>query len=74
MYYEFQTSVGMFRIEPDPDDSTKVLLSIDNVSLGKYDSPAAAAAAVFGQNTGWERWDLLRQISGPRDLSEWRGT
>ena len=72
MPYEFQTHIGMFRIEPDADDPDAVLLSIDNVPIGKYPSAPAAAEAVYAQETGWEHWDLLQEITGPRDLTEWK--
>jgi hypothetical protein len=71
MYYEFLTSIGMFRIQVDQEEPERVILSIDNILIGKYESPEAAARAVYAQQTGWERWDFLREISGPRDLSEW---
>lgn len=72
MDYEFQTSVGVLRIHPDPEERGQVLLSIDNILIGKFESADDAASAVYAQETGWERWDTLREISGPRDLSEWQ--
>jgi hypothetical protein len=74
MYYEFQTEIGRFTIRPDPGDPTRVLLSIDDIAVGKFVSAEAAARAVYSQQTGWERWDLLQAVEGPRDLSEWKGS
>ncbi len=47
------------------------VLGIDRITLGSYDTAAAAAADVYAQRTGWEEWDMLQDVSGPRDLSEW---
>ena len=71
MGYEFPTSIGMFRIRPDPVNPGGVVLSIDDIAVAKYDSPEAAARAVYAQETGWDRWDMLQNINGPRDLTEW---
>jgi hypothetical protein len=71
MSYEFQTSIGRFWIRPNPRDAETVILGIDKVTIGFHDSPVLAAAAVYAQETGWERWDTLHPVNGPRDLSEW---
>jgi hypothetical protein len=71
MRYEYATEVGTFWIIPDPENSKKVLLGIDNITIGIWDSAISAASDVYVQNTGWERWDLLQDVTGPEDLSEW---
>lgn len=71
MRYEFRTMVGTFWITQRADEPEGAVLGIDQITLGSYETAAAAAADVYSQRTGWERWDLLQEISGPRDLNEW---
>ena len=56
-----------------PELAAQVIAKVDGrqITLGDYETAAAAAADVYAQRTGWERWDLLQENSGPRDLSEW---
>ena len=71
MRYEIRTTIGSFWITHRKDDPDGAVLGIDQITLGSYETAAEAAADVYAQRTGWERWDLLREVSGPRDLSEW---
>jgi hypothetical protein len=70
MWY-YQTNVGMFKIIRN--QSGRFDLWIDNIQLGSYRSPDAAADDVCKQTTGWDEWDTLDTDSIPTDLSEWVG-
>lgn len=70
MWY-YQTNVGMFKIVRNK--SGRFDLWIDNIQLGSYHSPNAAADDVYKQTTGWDEWDTLDTDSIPTDLSEWVG-
>jgi len=71
MRYEFRTAVGTFWITERPEEPEGAVLGIDQITLGSYPTAARAAADVYAQNTSWERWDTIQEVSGPRDLSEW---
>lgn len=71
MHFLYQTASGTFWIKHDPGDPEKFLLGFDDITLGKYDTPEAAARDVYTQQTGWDRWDTLMEVSGPEDLSQW---
>ena len=71
MHFLYNTAFGTFWIKPDPGDPGKFLLGFDDVTLGKYEAPEAAARDVYAQQTGWDRWDTLMEISGPEDISQW---
>ncbi|RJR47610.1 MAG: hypothetical protein C4576_09380 [Desulfobacteraceae bacterium] len=71
MRYEFRTVAGIFWITERKSDPDGAVLGIDQITLGSYETAAAAAADVAAQKTGWERWDTLLEVSGPKDLSEW---
>jgi hypothetical protein len=72
MRYEFRTSMGSFWIVSSVDEPDKVTLGTDQVTIGTWDSPMTVTQVVLAQDTGWERRDLLWEISGPRDMSEWK--
>jgi hypothetical protein len=67
----YRTDSGVFQIAENPDRPGVYLLSFDGVHLGEYDSPEGAAKDVFIQNTGWDEWDSLLDVSPPPDLSSW---
>lgn len=68
MWY-YETSVGTFKIIQK--DFKKFELWIDTIDLETYDSPEAAADAVYKQTTGWDEWDTLETDSKPEDISAW---
>jgi hypothetical protein len=70
MWY-YETRIGTFQIYPDPEKPGSYLLHIDNVYLGNYDSPQAAADDVYKRSTGWDAWDSLNSEEAPGDLSVW---
>lgn len=71
MRYEFRTTVGTFWITQRPWEPDLAVLGIDEITLGAYESAAAAAADVSSQHTGWEEWDNLQEVSKPHDISDW---
>lgn len=67
----YRATIGTFRIRENPDNPGSYMLSIDDIHLGDYDSPSSAAKDVYAQNTGWDEWDSLEEVSSPPDLSDW---
>ncbi len=70
MWY-YKAKVGTFRIHSNLENPGSYLLKIDNVHLGHYDSPEAAADDVCKRSTGWDAWDLLPSEEAPGNLSVW---
>ncbi len=71
MYFRYQTAFGTFWIKPHPNRPDQYLLGFDDIPVGTYATPEEAAQDVYAQNTGWERWDTLMEISGPEHIGEW---
>ncbi|AHG92873.1 hypothetical protein J421_5356 (plasmid) [Gemmatirosa kalamazoonensis] len=70
--WHYRTPVGVFWIRPQPNSDGRWWLGVgDEMPLGSYHSPEAAASDMGDQVTGWSDWDLLRGAQAPRDLSEW---
>lgn len=70
MWY-FKTRVGTFRITHDPYRPALYRLNMDEVFLGNYTSPEAAAEDVYMHATGWSKWDMLEHVRVPCDILEW---
>ena len=71
MWYHFKTKIGTFWICPEPHRPGLFRLNIDDVRLGDYTSPAAAANDACIQVTGWSERGLLESVKVPCDISEW---
>jgi len=69
MEYSYQTNVGKFTIKPQ---SGRWLLSINDNTLGSYNSPHQAADDVYNHATNHNEWDEQLDIDDPTDLSEWK--
>jgi hypothetical protein len=65
----YESGIGRFKIIRK--DFNAYELWIDNIDLGLYDSPEAAAAAVYHQSTGWDEWDTSDTDSKPSDIGVW---
>jgi hypothetical protein len=68
--FSYDTPVGTFWIQPQPDD--RVLLGISNNRLKTYASAGAAADAVRDRKTGYEPWDSLGLFRVPNTLKDWK--
>ncbi|MFP3912987.1 MAG: hypothetical protein ACLFUT_13005 [Desulfobacteraceae bacterium] len=71
MYFRYQTAFGTFWIKPDSNREGPYLLGFEDIPIGNYATPEEAAQDVYAQNTGWERWDSLMEISGPEHIGQW---
>lgn len=76
--YIYPTSVGTFRIRPDPSDSSRweldVITDSGSESLGAYVTPKSAASDVYGRVTGFTPWDNLPLSADGGDienLAQW---
>lgn len=73
MRYFYRSPVGIFYIVPNRDGRW-TLGVVDDVKLGSYHSPYAAAGDVYAQATGYDAWDMLpveKLLYAPTDLGEW---
>jgi hypothetical protein len=69
--YHYISPIGTFWVKPLLTRPSRFLLGVDETSLGAYDSPHAAAEAVFTRATGWRSWDSLPSIPAPASISDW---
>ena len=67
MWY-YETRIGAFQIYANSEQPEKYQLCIDNIHLGDYDSPEAAADDVFKRST---EWDFLSSEEPPVHLTAW---
>lgn len=65
-----KTKIGLFKIIALSNG--RYDLWINDVNLGNYSSPDAAADDVYNCATGWDDWDLQLMVDHPSDLSEWQ--
>jgi hypothetical protein len=63
--------MGTFTIQAHPHKPGQHMLSFDGIHLSDCPSAGEAAADVYAQRTGWDKWDLLGSVSAPPDLSGW---
>ncbi len=69
--YYFESAAGLFSIRPTTNQPVRYALRLGDELLGSYHSPRSAADDVYVQSTGSIKWDGLRGVDMPTDLSEW---
>ena len=67
-----ETEKGTFWIRFVPEGRGAFVLGIDDLDLGTYFSPEAAADDVYLQKTGFAPWDQADGVPKPDSLSEWK--
>lgn len=69
--YHCKTKAGVFWIAPQPGTLGRFSLGINDLPLGSYHTPEAAADEVHCHATGWGDWDILVSVNFPAELSDW---
>lgn len=67
MEYRYETVVGTFTIRPAQEGYE---LLVDDIPVAVYPSVEEAHRDVTAHSTGWDEWDLMRQIDIP-DIDQW---
>ena len=66
----YKASIGTFRIRQS--DEKHYELSVDDTVLEAYESPRAAADAVYNRQTGYAAWDKIPGGLKPLSIDDWQ--